>query len=118
MRCVGCGRELEPQEQECVQCGRPRGEVQVLTREERESFQGVTLDDGTADERHFEYESSGPSHRVYVRQVTFGQGKMGFWTKLLLAAVFAVVIFVFLPLALFFIATVSLIWIVFRLISR
>jgi len=118
MRCMGCGREMEPQEQECVQCGRPRGEVQVLTREERENFQGVTLDNGQADERHYEYESGGPSHRVYVRQVTFGSGKMGLGTKLLIGAVLAFLFFVFLPLALFFIAAGSLIWIIFRLISR
>ncbi|MDR3589491.1 MAG: hypothetical protein P4N41_07485 [Negativicutes bacterium] len=118
MQCANCGRELEPQEQECVQCGRPRSEVQVLTREERDNFQGVTLDNGQTEQRDYEYESSGPSHRVYVRQVTFGSGKMGFGTKLLIAAVFAFLIFVFLPLALFVIVAVSLIWFVFRLLGR
>ncbi len=118
MRCASCDRELEPNEHECVQCGRACGEVQVLTPEEREGFQGVTLENEPADKRYYEYESSGPSHRVYVRQVTFGPGKMGFWTKLLIAAVFAVLIFVFLPLALFFIVAVSLLWFVFRLLVR
>lgn len=116
MRCTDCGREMEPQEQECAHCGRARGEVQVLSRQDRDSFQGVTLENEPAEQRSYEYESRGPNHRVYVRQVTFGPGRMGFWTKLLLGAIFLILIFVFLPLALFFITAVSLIWLLFRLI--
>ncbi|MDR3564561.1 MAG: hypothetical protein P4N59_24450 [Negativicutes bacterium] len=118
MRCTNCGRELAPQETECIECRQPSREVQVLTREERENFQGVTLDNEPAEKNYYEYQSSGPSHRVYVRQVNFGSGKMGFWTKLLIGAAFAFLIFFLLPMMLFFIAAVSLIWIIIRMISR
>jgi hypothetical protein len=118
MLCANCAKEIGPGEKECPNCGQPQGEVKVLTREERENFQGITLGDAPAEEGSYQYESRGPGHRIYVRQVSFGTGKSSFWTKLIIAAAVGVLIFVFLPLALLFMLAVTLIWTIFRLISR
>lgn len=118
MRCANCDKEIRPEDKECPNCRRLQGEVKVLTPEERENFQGITLGDAPAQEGNYQYENHGPNQRMYVRHVTFGSGKSGFWTKLIIAAVLGVLIFVFLPLALFFILAVSLIWTIFRLLAR
>jgi hypothetical protein len=118
MLCANCAKEIGPEEKECPNCGQPQGEVKVLTPEERENFQGITLGDAPEKEGSYQYESRGPGHRIYVRQVSFGAGKTSFWTKLIIAAVLGVLIFVFLPLALFFMLAVSLIWMIFRFLSR
>ena len=118
MRCDRCGEEVAPQDKECRKCGQSINEVKLLTPEERESFQGVTLEDEGAEKQYYEYENKGRGHRVYVKQVSFGSRGMGLWTKLLLAAVFAFLIFVFLPLAIFFAVALSIVWLIFSLIRR
>ena len=118
MNCANCGREMDPQRMECPVCRPPRDEVQVLTPEERENFQGVTIEDPASRDRYYEYQSSGPRHRVYVRQVNFGSGQTSFWTKMVIAAVLAVLVFVFLPLALLVIAGISLVWMIVRFLSK
>jgi len=117
MLCSNCGRELDPLAGGCP-CRETQQDVKVLTPEERESFQGITISDGPAKEDNNQYQSQASGQKVYFRQVTFGSGGISLWAKLAIAAAFAALIFIFLPLALLFIASVSLVWLVMRFIRR
>ena len=103
----------------CSRCAAETGEVKVLRPDERDDFNGLTIQQGGESENatgfkeetpgHYEYRSEGPGHRVYVRQVSFGS-HMGFLTKLLIVAVILFLVFVALPIALIVLAVSSLIW--------
>ncbi len=120
MKCPTCGREFENAAC-CPYCRDSGGEVKVLTPAERESFQGVTLDGGPEPgedrEGRYEYESRGPRHRVYVRQVNFG-GKTSFLTKLVILAIIGVVLFVILPMFFLVFAAAGVVWFIFSLLRR
>jgi hypothetical protein len=121
MRCPTCGRETENAEC-CPYCREGGAEVKVLTPDERESFRGVTLDSGpAADEESrgggYGYESRGPHHRVYVRQVNFG-GKTSLLTKLIVLAVIGVVVFVVLPMFFLLFAAAGVVWFILSLLRR
>ena len=120
MRCPKCGAEMETDNSICGRCAVETGEVKVLRPDERDEFNGLTIQQGgEADNTtgfreetpgNYEYRSEGPGHRVYVRQVSFGSQSMGFLTKLLIVAVILFLIFVALPVALIVLAVSSLIW--------
>ena len=116
MRCVHCGQDVGLQEKECPECGQLQAEIMVLTPREREEFQGITLENMSGEQQYDQYHSSGSTHRIYVRQFSLGSGKISFWTKLLLAAVFALLIFIVLPMAMVLIFVVSGAWIIARLL--
>jgi hypothetical protein len=117
VRCAKCGTEFDPQTEECPIC-RGTNEVKILSQAERENFGGVTLDSEPRDENYYHYESSGPNHRIRIHRVTFGSGGMSIGTKLLIAAIIAVVIFVFLPLALVLIGLGALVWLIRRFMVK
>lgn len=118
MKCPHCGRETAPHEAGCPHCRENEAQVKVLTPAERENFQGVTLDDGPADdERRDRYESGGQRQRVYVRQVSFG-GKSSLLTKLVILAVVGVVVFIILPMFFLFFAAAGLVWFIASLLRR
>lgn len=117
MQCAECGREMGPQEEKCPHCA-GKGEVRVLSREERENFQGVTLGDEPAAGGDYTYKSEGPSHRVYVRQVNFGAGRISIWTKLIILAVIGLLLFVVLPMFFLFFAAAGVIWFIVSLLRR
>ncbi len=119
MRCPKCGGEMEIDSSICSRCAAETGEVKVLRPDERDDFNGLTIQQGGESENttgfreetpgNYEYRSEGPGHRVYVRQVSFGS-HMGFLTKLLIVAVILFFVFVALPVALIVLAVSSLIW--------
>ena len=119
MRCPKCGGEMETDSSICSRCAAETGEVKVLRPDERDDFNGLTIQQGGESENttgfreetpgNYEYRSEGPGHRVYVRQVSFGS-HMGFLTKLLIVAVILFLVFVALPVALIVLAVSSLIW--------
>jgi hypothetical protein len=117
MRCPHCGAEPDSLTGKCdCREAEAEAEVKILTPEEREGFHGVTIDDRPAERNNHEYSNSS-GQRIYVRQVTFGSGGGGLWTKLVMLAVFAAFIFVFLPVLLFFVAAAGLglvLWLFFR----
>lgn len=118
MKCAICGRELGGEEK-CQYCRpEPAQEVQILTPEERENFQGMTLgDEATERNERGYYQHDGAGPRIYVKQVSFGSGT-SIWTKLIIMLVLGVFVFLVLPLAFFVIAGVSLAWLILRLIRR
>lgn len=120
MRCSKCGQELGPGERECSAC-RELHDVKVLSPQERENFQGVTLESEPPREsggQYYGYDSSGPNHRVHVRSVRFTTGGMSLWSKLAAVAVVGLLVFVFLPLAVLLVAGASLAWFLYRALRR
>ena len=125
MRCPKCGGESDEVGSVCKRCAAAEPEVKVLSPDERDDFNGLTIQQGNereqgpdypqwpADSSH-EYHSEGPGHRVYVRQVSFGSQSTGILTKLVLAAVVLFLLFVALPLALIIMVVSSVLWWLFR----
>ena len=119
MKCPKCGAEMETDASICSRCAAETSEVKVLRPDERDDFNGLTIQQGGESDNatgfrgetpgNYEYRSEGPGHRVYVRQVSFGS-HMGFLTKLLILAVILFLVFVALPVALIVLAVSSLIW--------
>lgn len=120
MICPNCGRETGPQTTECQYCREGGGEVKILTPTERESFSGVTVDSGPADDDgrgrdRGRYEE--PRQRVYVRHVSFGGGT-SLLTKLIILAVIGVIVFVVLPMFFLFFAAAGVVWFILSLLRR
>ena len=119
MRCASCGKVLGPDER--CDCRVAPEEVTVLPPEERENFHGITVESRTENQSvgsYYEYRDSGTNHGIHIRRMSFGSGRMKWTTKLLLAGVFAIVVFVFLPLAILFAVAASLVWLLLRFMRR
>jgi hypothetical protein len=125
MRCPKCNEEFDGAGSMCDRCAAAEAEVKVLRPDERDEFQGLTIqqtnDSAPGDVYqngptggNYEYRSEGPGHRVYVRQVSFGSKPWGFLTKLLIAALVLFFIFVALPLALLLMFVFSVLWWLFK----
>jgi hypothetical protein len=99
MRCNRCGAESESDNGVCPNCGeRTDGaEVEVLPPEERDEFQGITIEQNpqaSGDERGYsDYEYHDPHKGVYVRRINLS-GKGGWFGGIL--AGLAVLAFIFL----------------------
>ncbi len=114
MRCAHCGAELRPGEQQCSNCCQTETAVQVLTPEEKRQFQGVTLEQEGETETGSCYKdgNSQSDRRIYVRQINLtGTGLL---TKLFFGAILAVLIFIVLPITLFFAFAGIVIWLLLR----
>ncbi len=85
MRCPKCNEEMDQTTSKCNRCENEVTEVKVLQPDERDEFQGMTLQQGEEptvrsdyqndSPGNYEYRSEGPSHRVYVRQVSLVQAR-------------------------------------------
>lgn len=124
MRCPECNAEIADVGSDCEKCGYKAASVKVLRPDERDDFQGLTIQQGDGSSGQtpyvdgqsgsYEYRSEGPGHRVYVRQVSFGSKPFGFLTKLIVIAVILFLVFIALPVALVLMAVFSLLWWLFR----
>ncbi len=113
--CEFCGAPKEDINKPCPQCG--QGDVRVLSRQERRSFSGETIEIGndgaTREERRSSYQQSRPSG-VYVKQIRLFGG--GWWWKALLAVVALGAVFIFLLPVFFVLVIASLLgWFFLRL---
>lgn len=112
MKCSFCGKELERGTQECPYCHcRIEAEVQVLRPEERDTFDGVTIEqdgnsesgtrveDAKAERRTYGQSTAGPQIRVH----SFGCGSGILMTLLILGGILAIFFFL-LPTFLIFAA--------------
>ena len=113
--CEFFGAPKEDINKPCPQCG--QGDVRVLSRQERRSFSGETIEignDGAArEERRSSYQQSRPSG-VYVKQIRLFGG--GWWWKALLAVVALGAVFIFLLPVFFVLVIASLLgWFFLRL---
>jgi hypothetical protein len=102
MRCDNCGHSAELfEETRCPECGEAAETVRVITPDERDGFQGLTITtpgatptDETAD---CFYENHGPTSRIYVRQINLARS--GFLVKFLMGLAFLAFIIFLLPVA-------------------
>ena len=118
MRCPDCGKEMNGHECQCPDCGSKQPHVSVLTPQERETFQGITINQDQGEEdRNYQESGSRASHRVHIKQVHLGGG--GFLNRLLITlaimAFLAALVFVALPLVLAVIAAVLIISFIMRM---
>jgi hypothetical protein len=113
MTCIYCGADTGSEQNICRDCAQnPR--VTVLAPEERENFQGLTIDQSTGRAGHEQSQVPGSNPHVYVRQFSLGHIRGGFLLKLLIGAVFLLLISVALPVSLVFLAFIIMNWILTR----
>ncbi len=119
LRCPKCDSLLD-ETGYCPQCGKPETSVQILTPQEREHFQGMTIqEDGAQRNTYSEYESANSRQQVYVRHIHISSGgSSGLFTKLIFLAFILMFVFIFLPVAFMFVAGGILGWFVLRLLKR
>jgi hypothetical protein len=110
MLCAKCGGEVKPTDTTCPNCSTASSKLQVIDPiESIDEEEKVRIEEGPG---YYEYRSTGPNHRVYVKQVNMS--RMGFWPMLLGLVVFLVVIILALPLAIFFAIAGSIFWFFLR----
>lgn len=108
LNCSVCGTKLENDEQECLKCKEIENKVQVLTLEERQHFSGITVEQDEREEQgHEQYQASNANQHIYSRQ--FSIGNTSLLTKLFIGVILAGIIFIALPIAIFFISIVAII---------
>lgn len=123
MKCSFCGKELERGTQECPYCHcRIEAEVQVLRPEERDTFDGVTIEqdgstengarmeEASTERRAYEQNTGGPQIRVH----SFGCGSGILMTLLILGGILAIFFFL-LPTFLIFAAIGAVVVFIMRL---
>lgn len=111
MRCPNCNQEVNSGDT-CPYCETPLNQVKVLSPEERENFEGITIDQEEQDEQQEQYRQQG-SYRVYVKQVDTGSTSV--LTKVLLALFIAFFLFVALPMTIVIVAGIAIIWWLYRM---
>lgn len=128
MKCGFCGREVDKGTTECPYCHyRFTLDTQVLSPEERDTFEGVTIDESTGtDESNAQSVSSYGEREQYeerlrqqaaqsgVKVHTFGCGSGLLMTLLILCGILAVIFFL-LPTFLIFAAVGAVVVFVLRL---
>lgn len=105
--CKVCGANVEGDEQECSDCREIESNVQVLSAEERQHFNGITLEQDVREEKNDEwYERNNANQRVYVKQ--FSMGNTNLLTKIVIGIILVGLVVIALPIALFFLSIVGL----------
>ncbi|TCL76418.1 hypothetical protein EDC14_1002177 [Hydrogenispora ethanolica] len=110
MKCFQCGYEFDDAAERCPQCGAEPDKVQVLPPEERENFQGLTIEVEPGDAGGERRQEEGPRRRVFVHRVDVGNSAGGFFLKLLIAGIALLLLIMVLPVALFWIVIVLAGW--------
>ena len=101
MYCHKCQTEISTDNETCPQCGEPQLKVEVLLPEERESFQGLTIETNSGEEQrrsYYDEEYSDPQKGIYVRRVSFGSGKGNLLNRILVGLIVMGVLFLAFPL--------------------
>lgn len=116
MRCVYCGFVMGEEATICSNCGKPKSTISVLSPDEREAFDGITIDQESGDRAR----SSGKQERekVYFRHVYVGGGNRtlsGLMTLLAVGLVIAVILFFAVPIIVMGIGAAIAIWLLRRL---
>lgn len=109
LNCRVCGAVVEADEQECSKCREMENKVQVLTAEELEHFNGITLEQEQQEDegQHYEHQANNDNQQMYTKQ--FNISSTSLLTKLLVGIILVGVVFVALPIAVFFISIVGLV---------
>jgi hypothetical protein len=108
MRCAKCGAEVKPSDTCCPNCALVSSKVEVIEdvpgHEDR-----IKVEEGPG---YYQYQSTGPQRRVYVKHVNFAH--MGFLPKLIGALVLLFIFFIALPLAVLLFLGFTVFWFFFR----
>lgn len=102
LRCSICDSEMQADEQQCLKCQAMENKVQVLTAEEKEHFNGITLEQGhdQQGEDYRNYQKFYDDSKIYNTHIKIVQP--GLLAKLaigiVLAALLALIVFVALPI--------------------
>lgn len=118
MKCSQCGHELD----EHGVCGYCAGgaNVRVLSREEKNSYRGVTIEevprDGEEAEPRFYRQDPFGRAGIHIHRVNLGAGRSNWLNWLIggivLTVIFGIVLFVALPIALVLAAVAVVVWVV------
>lgn len=115
MRCDHCGSNIVDGATRCSTCGNQVSQVSVLSPHERESFDGVTIeqDGGERSERH-DYSHQ---QRVYFHQINLGGNNKlsGLVTLLLIGLLIVIFLFFAVPLVMLVLVGAVVMWIINRL---
>lgn len=113
LNCIVCGAEVQADEQRCSQCREMENKVQVLTREERQHFSGITLEQDPQQEAgRYEYQTRNTNQKIYSKQ--FSISNTGLFTTLLFGIILAIIVVVALPFAIFLVSVISLTYYLMR----
>lgn len=119
MYCENCGNEFKPGETECSVCHSGKGEVKILTTEEKRSFQGMTIEaDDDAQEGNGRQQGYGAQGNVRFKYKVINLGGNSLFTKLIVAGILLFLIVVALPVVVFGAGLALLIWFILRMLSR
>lgn len=118
MRCTICGAETYNNDEKCSACQQSESNMKVLTPEEEAQFTGVTIEaepssNQSNENKEYQYNGAKSNNHVYIRQMSFGS-KTSLFTKLLIFAIIAGILFIALPVAILFFGIVSILWFIFR----
>lgn len=111
MHCPNCDAELRPGAANCPNCGYETG-VSVLSRQERDNFNGVTIDEVSTSGEHRQYSSYDTDNGSRIKRINLSFGSTGWTGKLIIAAILALLVFFFLPLVMFILLAVGAVLIV------
>ena len=106
MECPNCSAQIEAEAGSCPHCGHELG-VKVLSRQERDNFDGITIEDRTNSEGRGRYTDYDAGNRTKVKGINIAFDSSGWTGKLIIAAIFALLVFFFLPLLLFILLAVG-----------
>ena len=115
MRCVHCGFSLTESDTVCANCGKAASPVSVLPPEERESFNGITIEQDTGERAGSS--TSQQRQRVYYHQVNIGNNSMlsGLFTLLVIGFVVALILFFAVPALILMVVAGIVLWFLRRL---
>lgn len=119
MQCPNCGAQIQDGTNICPHCGHEMT-VTVLSRQERDNFNGITIEEESGDNRR-QYSSYEPGNRSRVKHINISFGSSGWAGKLMVAAALVILVFFFLPVLLFILLAVGAVLIgawLFQLLRR
>lgn len=117
MKCAKCGHELDAAGH-CPYCSSEASEVRVMSREEKNLYNGITIDenvDNTAyHQENHRYAKGQNGAKIFFKNVRLDSFGSNWMSKaavfLLIAAVIGFVVFIALPVALIGIAIGAVVW--------
>jgi hypothetical protein len=119
MRCSTCGYELD-ENGKCQNCSSEAAKVHVMSQEEKDGYNGVTIEETSSGRSHFKEEPKSGNRKIYIN--TFGLGNSNWLVKVslfvLVVAILAFVVFVALPVILVGAAIGIIVWLILSFIRH
>ncbi|HWR41598.1 zinc ribbon domain-containing protein [Sporomusa sp.] len=106
MECPNCSAQIESGASACPHCGQELA-VKVLSRQERDNFNGITIEEKNDNEGRRRYTGYESGNRARVKGINIAFDSSGWTGKLIVAAILALLVFFFLPLLVFILLAVG-----------